>query len=63
MPPMMPPTSMDRARRRGAKGITLCRAMEVTMPEKAPRLIKPAWPRDSSPRMPTVRFRATAITI
>ena len=35
------------------------RLMAVMMPEKAPTLMKPAWPRDSSPRTPTVRFRET----
>ena len=68
MPTMKPaaaakiaPTTMATARRTGAKGITFCRLMAVTMPEKAPTLMKPAWPRLSSPRMPTVRFRETAM--
>ena len=33
------------------------------MPVKAPMLMKPAWPRLSSPEMPTTRFRETAMTI
>ena len=32
------------------------------MPENAPTDIKPAWPSDSSPRIPTVRLSETAIT-
>ena len=35
----------------------------ATMPENAPTLIKPAWPRLSSPEMPTVRFKDTAMTM
>ena len=33
------------------------------MPENAPTLMKPAWPRLSSPEMPTVRFSDTAMTM
>ena len=65
-PPRAPaaePTAIDRASRRGAAGTMPWSRMEVTMPENTPRLIKPAWPRDSSPKMPTVRFRDTAITM
>ena len=43
--------------------MALCSRMEAVMPEKAPRLMKPAWPRDSSPKMPTVRFSDTAMTM
>ena len=57
----MAPTTMAIARRRGAEGTTPCRLMAAMMPEKAPTLMKPAWPRLSSPRMPTVRFRDTAM--
>ena len=32
------------------------------VPAKAPTLMNPAWPRLSSPEMPTVRFRETAMT-
>ena len=32
-------------------------------PENAPTLMKPAWPRLSSPEMPTVRLSETAITM
>ena len=42
-------------------GISSWREMEATTPEKAPTLIKPAWPRLSSPEMPTTRFSATAM--
>ena len=35
----------------------------MTMPENAPTLMKPAWPRLSSPEMPTVRFSETAMTM
>ena len=37
-------------------------AVAAIIPENAPRLINPAWPRLNSPKMPTVRFRLTAIT-
>ena len=33
------------------------------MPENAPTLIKPAWPSDNSPEMPTVRLSDTAMTM
>ena len=33
----------------------------ATMPVKAPTLMKPAWPRDSSPEIPTTRLRETAM--
>ena len=31
------------------------------MPENAPTLMKPAWPSDSSPEMPTTRLSDTAM--
>ena len=34
----------------GALGTAACRLMAAMMPEKAPTLMKPAWPRLSSPR-------------
>ena len=52
-----------KERRRGSAVTTSFKAVETMMPEKAPRLIKPAWPRLSSPRIPTVRFRLTAMTM
>ena len=55
------PTIMATARRRASEGMALCRLMAAMTPEKAPTLMKPAWPRLSSPRMPTVRFRETAM--
>ncbi len=41
----------------------LSRLTAAATPEKAPTLIKPAWPRLSSPEMPTTRFRLRAMTI
>lgn len=35
----------------------------ATTPVNAPMLIKPAWPRLSSPRMPTVRLSDSAMMI
>ena len=55
------PTTIEMARRTGAFGIAPIRLCEATMPENAPTLIKPAWPRLSSPRIPTVRFSDTAM--
>ena len=37
-------------------------AIAAVTPVKAPTLIKPAWPRDSSPKIPTVRFSEMAMT-
>ena len=51
------PTTRARTIRARSLGMADWRLMAAMMPEKAPTLIKPAWPRDSSPRMPTVRFR------
>ena len=57
----MVPTTRASTTRASSLGTVADRLMEVMMPEKAPTLIKPAWPRLSSPRMPTVRFRLTAM--
>ena len=38
------------------------RQVVVTMPANAPTDMKPAWPSDSSPRMPTVRLSEIAMT-
>ena len=57
------PTIIASARRSGAEGMTFIRLMAVMTPEKAPTLMKPAWPRLRSPRMPTVRFKDTAMTM
>ena len=35
--------------------------MVTTIPENAPTDIKPAWPSDNSPRIPTVRLSETAM--
>ena len=59
----MAPTTMAMARRMPGEGMMSARLMAAIMPLKAPTLIKPAWPRLSSPMMPTVRFRDTAITM
>ena len=37
--------------------------MDMTIPENAPTLMKPACPRLSSPEMPTVRLREIAMTM
>ena len=58
----MVPTTRASTTRTSSLDTEADRLMEVMMPEKAPTLIKPAWPRDSSPRMPTVRFRDTDMT-
>ena len=55
------PTTRARTIRARSLGMADWRLMAVMMPEKAPTLMKPAWPRLSSPRMPTVRFRDTAM--
>ena len=57
------PTTSASTSRTAAEGTALCRLIAVITPEKAPMLIKPACPRLSSPRMPTVRFSDTAITM
>ena len=57
----MAPTTMAMASRSPPEGITSIRLWEAMTPAKAPTLMKPAWPRLSSPRMPTVRFRDTAM--
>ena len=57
------PTTMAMARRTGALGTAVSRLCETMTPLNAPTLIKPAWPRLSSPRMPTVRFSETAMDI
>ena len=54
---------MATVRRRTGDGTASARKVVATMPVKAPTDMKPAWPRDSSPRIPTVRFRETAMTI
>jgi hypothetical protein len=56
------PTAMAAASRSGAEGMAWARAKAAVVPVKAPMDMKPAWPRLSSPRMPTVRFRDSAIT-
>ena len=55
------PTTREMTIRSSSLGTEAWRLMETMIPEKAPTLIKPAWPRLSSPRMPTVRFRDTAM--
>ena len=57
------PNTMARARRRGEKPTLPWRAMAKAEPAKAPMLMKPAWPRLSSPEMPTTRFRDRAMTM
>ena len=52
---------MEMARRRGPFGIAAASEVETTMPVKAPTDIKPACPKESSPKMPTVRFKEIAM--
>ena len=56
------PTTMPISRRSGAEATMPLSAMAAVTPVNAPTLIKPAWPRLSSPSTPTVRFRLTAMT-
>ena len=63
IPAKRPPTIMEMARRRGPFGIAAAREVETTMPVKAPTDIKPACPKESSPKMPTVRFKEIAMTM
>ena len=60
---MTAPNTMARARRRGERVTVLWRARARAEPAKAPMLMKPAWPRLSSPETPTTRFRASAMTM
>ena len=64
-PAATPPATMAMTRRRASFSTwkPLSSQPETTMPVKAPTLMKPAWPRDSSPEMPMTRFREIAITI
>ena len=65
MPANTPPTTMDTIRRRVSFSMPVAESSqpEATMPAKAPTLMNPAWPRLSSPEMPTVRFSDTAMTM
>ena len=65
MPANTPPTTMASSRRTTSFSMAKALSIQVaaTMPENAPTLIKPAWPRLSSPEMPTVRFKDTAMTM
>ncbi len=73
MPAKTPPTTMESSRRTvslasrdaasAPSGMRLSSHAAATMPENAPTLIKPAWPRLNSPEMPTVRFKDTAMTM
>ena len=56
------PMTIAMARRSGALAMTPCSDTAAVVPMKAPTLIKPAWPSDSSPITPTVRLSEIAIT-
>ena len=56
------PTIIPTMRRTGPESTFRLSATAAVTPVKAPTLIKPAWPRESSPSTPTVRFREMAIT-
>ena len=64
MPANTPPNTIARISRTTSfsSANAPCSHVEATMPENAPTLMKPAWPRLSSPEMPTVRFSETAMT-
>ena len=65
IPAMIPPAIMAISSRSVGSSIwkPFSSQPDVMIPEKAPMLMNPAWPRLSSPLMPTTRFRETAITI
>lgn len=63
--PMTPaataPTAAERANSASSDSTPARASMPATTtPVKAPTLMKPAWPSDSSPETPTTRFRDTA---
>ena len=58
----MPPITIETASCTGSGAPVPDRQVAATMPENAPTDMKPAWPSDSSPRMPTVRLSDTAMT-
>ena len=62
MPAKIAPMTIAIARRSPGAGTAAWSAAAAIAPEKAPTLMKPAWPRLSSPRTPTVRFRLSAMT-
>ena len=62
-PASTPPKTMARIRRRVALSTVPFSKVASTTPEKAPMPMKPAWPRLSSPQMPTSRFKETASTM
>ena len=64
MPANTPPTIMDKRRRTVSFSSWKAPSIqpEATMPENAPTLMKPAWPRLSSPDTPTTRLSETAMT-
>jgi len=56
------PTIIPTIKRTGPEETWFPSATAAVTPVKAPTLINPAWPRESSPSTPTVRFRETAMT-
>ncbi len=61
MPAKSPPTSMERISTTGSLAMFCDSRAETTAPVKAPMLMKPAWPSDSSPEMPTTRLSEMAM--
>ena len=61
----MPPVTMASSSRREGSSIwkPFSSQPDTMIPVNAPIPMNPAWPRLSSPLMPTTRFRETAITI
>ena len=62
IPATTPPTTKASSSAAGLGKVVSYRLTHTSVPAKAPTLINPAWPRLSSPSMPTVRFRETAMT-
>ena len=52
---------MERMRTTGSLEMLCESRAETTAPVKAPTLMKPAWPSDSSPEMPTTRLSEMAM--
>ena len=62
MPAKIAPTISAQTRRSVGEATRSLSASAVVVPMNAPTLMKPAWPSDSSPSTPTVRFSEIAIT-
>ena len=56
-----PAMTMDSSRRSIVDSTTPASAEAATTPVKAPTLMKPAWPSESSPDTPTTRLSEIAM--